>query len=101
VWYLPNGIANIFSMHELKRSYCIMYDSWEGYYVVHTSKGEVQFHKDEQGLPYINLGESNLEAAMMLLQREIEEGEETMDSETSFIQTVGRNYEGYTKREVT
>ena len=100
MWYVPNGIANIFSMHELKRSYRIMYDSWEGYYVVHTSKGEVQFHKDEQGLPYINLGESNLEAAMMLLQREIEEGEETIDSKTSFIQTVGGNYEGYTKREV-
>jgi hypothetical protein len=101
VWYLPDRIENIFSMHELERSYRITYDSWEGYYVVHTSKGEVRFHKDEQGLPYINLGESDLEAAMMLLQREIEEREETMDGETSFIQTVRGNYEGYTKQEVT
>jgi hypothetical protein len=38
---------------------------------------------------------------MMLLQREIEEREETMDSKMSFIQTVLWNYEGYTKREVT
>ena len=68
VRYLPDGIVNIFSMHELKRSYRITYDSWEGYYVVHTSKGEVPFHKDEQRLPYINLGESDSEAAMMLLQ---------------------------------
>ena len=37
---------------------------------------------------------------MMLLQREIEEHKETMDSETSFIQTVCGNYEGYTKWEV-
>ena len=72
VWYLPDGIANIFSMHELERFYRITYDSWEGYYVVHTPKVEVWFHKDEQGLPYINLGESDSEAAMMLLQREID-----------------------------
>ena len=68
VWYLPDGIANIFSMHELERSYCITYDSWEGYYMVHTPKGEVRFHKDEQGLPYIDLGEPGAGAAMMLLQ---------------------------------
>jgi hypothetical protein len=35
VWHLPKGIANIFSMHELKKMYCITYDSWNGYYVVH------------------------------------------------------------------
>ncbi len=43
VWYLPDGIANIFSMHELEWSYRIMYDSWEGFYVVHTPKGELRF----------------------------------------------------------
>ena len=52
VWYLPDGIANIFSMHELEKLYRITYDSWEGFYVVHTPRGEVHFHKDEQGLPY-------------------------------------------------
>ena len=55
---------------------------------------------DEQGLPYIDLGESNLEATMMLLQQEIQEREETLDDEVSYIQTVHGNYEGYTKREV-
>ena len=101
VWYLPGGTANIFLMHELERSYCITYNSWDGYYVVHTQKGEVWFHKDEQGLPYINLGESDSEATMMLLQQEIVESEETMDSEMSYIQTVHRKYEGYTKQAVT
>ena len=38
---------------------------------MHTPKGEVQFHKDKQGLPYINLEESNMAAAMMLLQQEM------------------------------
>jgi hypothetical protein len=101
VRYLPDGIANILSMHELERSYCITYDSWDGYYVVHTQKGEVWFHKDEQGLPYINLGESDSEAAMMLLQQEIVGRKETMDSEMSYIQTVHGKYKGYTKWEVT
>ena len=68
VWYLPDGIANIFSMHELEKLYRITYDSWKGYYIVHTPKGEVRFYKDEQGLPYLNLEESNHKAATMLLQ---------------------------------
>jgi hypothetical protein len=57
VWYLPDGIANIFSMHELEKMYMNTYDSWEGFYVVHTPRGEVYFHKDIQGLPYIDLTE--------------------------------------------
>jgi hypothetical protein len=68
VWYLPDGIANIFSMHELEKLYRITYDSWKGYYIVHTLKGEVRFYKDEQGSPYLNLEESNHKAATMLLQ---------------------------------
>ncbi len=55
VWDVPNGIANVFSMHELEHMYRITYNSWEGFYVVHTPKGEVKFRKDEQGLPYIDL----------------------------------------------
>jgi hypothetical protein len=53
LWYLPDRITNIFSMHELERLYRIAYHSWEGFYVVHTPQGEVGFHKDNQGLPYI------------------------------------------------
>ncbi len=68
VWYIPDGIPNIFSMHELERKYRITYDSWEGHYVVHTPKGKVKFHKDEQGLPYIELnGSGAREAAILLL----------------------------------
>ncbi len=36
VWYLPDGIVNIFSMHKLEKLYRITYNSWEGFYVVHT-----------------------------------------------------------------
>ena len=82
VWNMPEGIANIFSMPELEKKYRITYDSWEGYYVVHTERGEVRFYKDEQGLPYIDLTASSKHAATLL------------------IQTVRGNYEGFTKKEV-
>jgi len=87
VWYLPDGIANIISMHELEETYRITYDSWARYYVVHTPKGEVRFYKDEQGLPYLDLEESS-EAAVLLLQ-------------LALVQTVRGNYEGYTKGKVS
>ncbi|KAL7531043.1 hypothetical protein ACHAXR_006172, partial [Thalassiosira sp. AJA248-18] len=59
VWYMEKGIANIFSMNKLEKIYRITYDSWDGYYIVHTKKGPVHFNKDEHGLPYIDLNESN------------------------------------------
>ncbi len=69
MWFIPDGIANIFSMQELEKQYRITYDSWEGHYIVHTPKGEVNFYKDEQGLPYIEVGgPAGCEAAVMLLQ---------------------------------
>jgi hypothetical protein len=55
-------------MHELEKMYRITYDSWEGFYVVHTPRGEVHFYKDKLGLPYIDLMESGHKAARMLLQ---------------------------------
>ena len=51
VWYLPDGIAIIISMHKLESLYRITYDSWTGYYVVHTPKGEVHFYKGQAGPP--------------------------------------------------
>ncbi len=99
VWYFPDGIANIFSMHELEKKYRITYDSWMGYYVVHTPRGEVRFHKHEQGLPYIDLEKLNKAATIMLLQQ----GEVALEreaDEAALVQTVRGNYGGFTKREV-
>ena len=103
VWYVPEGIANIISMHELEKMYRITYDSWQGYYVVHTPKGEVRFQKDKQGLPYLDLEELS-EAAVMLLQCEQDsdatENQTEHEEEAALVQMVQGNYEGYTKREV-
>ena len=46
-WYMPKGIANIFFMNEIEKLHRITYDSIDVYYVVHTDKGPVYFHKDE------------------------------------------------------
>jgi len=72
VWYIPAGIANIFWMNELEKKYRITYDSWEGYYVV-PQDGPVKFYKDENGLPYINLEDSEEDAATLLVQMGSEE----------------------------
>jgi hypothetical protein len=105
VWYIPNGIANIFLMHELEKHYRITYKSWEGYYQVHTPRGTVKFHKDEQGLPYIDLDGSAPEAALMLVQVGIEQHAATThpglkDEHAMLIETVCGNFEGFTKNKI-
>ncbi len=101
VWYIPDGITNIFLMHKLKKKYCITYDSWEGHYIVHTPKGEVNFHKDKQGLPYIELdGPTGCKAAMMLLQSMQQEHHVCTEVEVLHVQTVHGNYERHTKRDM-
>jgi hypothetical protein len=103
VWYILNGIANIFSMHKLEKHYQITYGSWEGFYKVHTPSGIVKFHKDEQGLPFIDLDGSSQDATKLLVQL----GQHvTMaqtkgnDEHTMLVETVRRNFEGFTKNEV-
>ena len=79
--------------------YHITYDSWAGYYIVHTPKGEVRFHKDKQDLPYLDLEESSEDGTLLLMQRD----GRACDGESeavSFVQTVRGNYEGCTKLEV-
>jgi hypothetical protein len=54
-------------MNELEKHYWITYNSWQGYYIVCTPRGEVRFHKDKHGLPYIDLEGSSQEAITMLM----------------------------------
>ncbi len=81
-------------MHKLEQQYRITYNSWVGYYLVHTPKGIVKFHKDEQGLPYINLEGSSQEAATMLMQVIQAQGtQECMSGAARMhMQMVGGNY---------
>jgi hypothetical protein len=81
-------------MNELEKKYPITYGSWQGYYAMHTTNGEVQFYKDKNGLPCINLEELLEDAAAMLVQTDLEE------VATALVQTVHQNFEGFTKQEV-
>jgi hypothetical protein len=72
-WYIPKGIANLFSMQQLEKLRRIMYSSWERHYTFHMPSGPVMFFKDEQGLlPYIKLNGLGQEAAIMLLETAVE-----------------------------
>ena len=82
VWYMPKGIANIFYMNEIEKLHHITYNSIDGYYMIHTYKGPVCFHKDKQGLPYIDLDASVYDAATIL------------------VQMVHSNDEGFTKKDI-
>jgi hypothetical protein len=92
-------------MHELEKLYRITYDSWMGHYVVHPPKGAVNFYKDKQGLPYIDLDGPGEEAAIMLLQhvqgkRNKAAGKSIETIETALVQMVQGNYKGYTKKDI-
>ena len=69
-------------MNEIEKMHRITYDSIDGYYMVHTDKGTVCFHKDKQCLPYIDIDTS------------------VYDAETILVQTVRSNYKGFTKKEI-
>jgi hypothetical protein len=89
VWYIPNGIVNIFSMHKLEKQYRITYNSWVGFYTVHTPRGVVKF---EQGLPYINLDWLSEDTEIMLIQVIERQGaQECKTEERMYIQTVRGN----------
>ena len=55
-------------MNEIEKLHRITYDSIDGYYVVHTDKCPVYFHKNKQGLPYIDLDASVYDASTILVQ---------------------------------
>ncbi len=93
-WYIPEGIATIFSMNELKKRYCTTYKNWQGYYAVHNKSGEVRFYKDKNGLTCIDLNDSSEDVAALLVQTGSEEAAKVL------VQTVQQNYEGSTKRKV-
>jgi hypothetical protein len=72
---------------------------------MHTPQGEVRFHTDKQGLPFINLNKSDEDAAILLVvlveaQREEKNNEEHTREGTALVQMVRGNYVGFTKGEV-
>ena len=54
----------------------------------------MRFYKDENGLPNIDLEDSEEDTATLLIQMGLEE------AASAFVQTVRQNYKGFTKKEV-
>jgi hypothetical protein len=103
---LTPPIFGFVMMQKLEKHYQITYNSWNGYYVVHTPRGDVRFYKDKQGLPYINLDGSANKAAMMLMQLGMGQRVTFNQSvarkieHTMLVERVQANCKGYTKKNV-
>eukprot|EP00804_Cyclotella_cryptica_P028417 CCRYP_014200-RA/>CCRYP_014200-RA protein AED:0.36 eAED:0.36 QI:0/0/0/1/0/0/3/0/238 len=84
-WLDEGGIANVISLRTLEKKFKVTYESTKdgGAFVCDTKEGKVVFERCPiTGFSYVDLGKhGNKTAAMM-------------------VQTVRRNYEGYTREEV-
>ena len=65
---------------------------------MHTVQGQVHFHKEEQGLPCIDLEQLDCMATIMLMQNASQQM--TGSKVVALVQTVRENYQVYTKREM-
>ena len=84
-WLDRFGIANVVSLASLEEKCHVKYDSRErdGAFVCKTSAGEVVFKRcPKTKFPYVDLDEEGDGNAVLL------------------VQTIRKNYEGFTKREV-
>jgi len=94
VYFDSRGIANVLSLYQLGQKFKVTYDSTDrgGVFKVFTRAGVIKFTPTEKGLHAINLCE-NPDAAYLLVN----------DADLAFhspVQTVCRNYEGFTKKQV-
>jgi hypothetical protein len=77
-------MATIILLKQLEKLWQVTYDSrcHGGAFIIHTKNGNIVVKNNSKGMPYLYLRELEVEAAL------------------SFVQTMQRNMEGFTKREV-
>ena len=83
--YSITGIANVISLITLEKNFHVTYDSKAsgGCFTCHTASGNLVFNRCERtGFPFIDLDDHSDDAALIL------------------VQTVRKNYEGFTREEV-
>ena len=84
-WLDRFGIASVISLSTLESAFRVSYDSKRdgGAFIVDTPRGKIVFKRcKDTGFPYIDLDDDDSDAAIML------------------VQTIRKNFEGYTRREV-
>jgi len=94
VYFDSRGIVNVLSLYQLGQKIKVTYDSTNrgGVFKVFTTAGVIEFAPTVEGFHGINLGE-NPDAAYLLIN----------DTDLTFhsrVQTVRRNYERFTKKQV-
>ena len=94
VYFDSRGVANVLSLYQLGQKFKVTYDSTDrgGVFKVFTKAGVIEFTPTVKGLHAINLRE-NPDAAYLLVN----------DADLAFnspVQTIRRNYEGFTKKQV-
>jgi len=86
MWLNESGIANIVPLDLISKIWRITYDSYDGmnagHFVIHTDHGNIKVHKNEKGMPFIDIDGVDGEVAL------------------DFVQMVHGNMEGFTQREV-
>jgi hypothetical protein len=72
VHHNPKSIANVLSLHLVKRKHQVTYNSWDcdRVFVVHTPKGMVEFKPSEKGLDYIDVSKEEDSVCHMLVNIE-------------------------------
>ena len=94
VYFDARGNANILSLYHLGKKFHITYDSQDhgGVFKVLIPHGVVKFKPTEKGLHALNLREIP-EAAYLLVNN-------TDPTFTTLVQTVCKNFEGFTKKQI-
>jgi hypothetical protein len=84
-WLDENGIANVISLRTLESKFKVTYDSTKdaGAFLCETPEGVIKFERCPMtGFPYVDMKKYGMKAATMM------------------VQTIRKNYEGYTREEV-
>jgi hypothetical protein len=102
VHHNPKSIGNVLSLHSVKQKHRVTYDSWDhnGVFIVHTSKGVVEFKPSERGLHFIDVSKEGDLVHHMLVH--IETNNKTTSSDEGFVMvnTMRGNFESYAKHNI-
>ena len=103
VWYNEESLANILSFAKISDKYCITIDTdREQAFLVYVGQSVMRFKRSRMGLYYhdIRWGREKCKQDEVKVYREDDEGDHKKGKHTIMIQTVEKNLEGFTPREV-
>ncbi len=89
VWLNKGRVATIIPLKQLKKLCPVLYDSTcnGGVFVCRTKDGDILLRNNNKGMPYLDLRESKAKAVLSFVR----------EAAQSFMQTVQRNMEGFTR----